>query len=101
MIYSSQHSSLSSYRGSGSTSFRGMDGDHKGPPGHSAPPSPLREGSLPARMKSLYPRENIVCLAQQHTRSRVRVVRYLPVEFMNMLMLRQIRNCNTQCWPGC
>src|SRR6266851_2104934 len=28
---------------SGSTSFRGTAGDHKGPPGHSSPLSPLRE----------------------------------------------------------
>jgi hypothetical protein len=27
----------------------GTAGDHEGPPGHSAPPSPLREGCLPKK----------------------------------------------------
>src|SRR5260221_4610855 len=30
-----------------SPSFRGTAGDHKGPPNHSSPPSPLREGYFP------------------------------------------------------
>src|SRR6266436_2246522 len=30
----------------GSPSFRGTAGDHKGPPNHSPPPSPLREGDF-------------------------------------------------------
>ena len=37
----------------GSTSYRGTAGDHKGPPSHSSPPSPLREGISPGRMESL------------------------------------------------
>ena len=37
----------------GSTSLRGTAGDHEGPPSHSSPPSPLREGYFPERMESL------------------------------------------------
>ena len=36
----------------GSTSYRGTAGDHKGPPSHSSPPSPLREKNSPGRMES-------------------------------------------------
>ena len=36
----------------GSTSYRGTAGDHKGPPSHSSPRSPLREGIFPGRMES-------------------------------------------------
>lgn len=36
----------------GSTSYRGAAGDLKGPPSHSSPHSPLREGNFPGRMES-------------------------------------------------
>jgi len=36
-----------------STSYRGTAGDHKGPPSHSSPHSPLREESFLGRMESL------------------------------------------------
>ncbi len=37
------------YRFIGSTSMRGTTGDHKGPPSHTTPPSPLRQGYFPRK----------------------------------------------------
>ena len=55
----------------GPTSFRGTAGDHKVPPGHSTPPSPLWEDFFTRKDVRLIPGE---CRDQTVTREQVLVM---------------------------